>query len=288
MSCDAYRESLLDFDWDEATRQRAAALLNHLASCPDCQAAVRDFDRLRKSLAAPESDGEPVDGWTQFEGRLTASALPRQFRWRLPFLAFAASLLIAAIAFHLGRTFLPLSPLSIVTTESNPLPTSLAASFLPQKILYDVRAFDQVSKCFDGHASWMLVSDDASDVGTTADTLHGSRKVLLLRLTLTHGPTVASDADLLVIPGQTANLNVPIKGGESLHYRIGTSADEPTRLSLWLEVQTPLGGQPIAALSTHLQLVSGQRITAGQFATSAGAYELKIAFAREDLPADKS
>jgi endonuclease/exonuclease/phosphatase family metal-dependent hydrolase len=112
--------------------------------------------------------------------------------------------------------------------------------------------------------------------------------VLLLRLTLMHGRTIASDADLLVIPGQTANLKLPLKGGQTLHYRIGTSTDEPTRLSLWLEVQTPLGGQPIAALSTHLQLEPGQGVTAGQLATSAGDYELKIAFAREDLPTDKS
>jgi len=101
--------------------------------------------------------------------------------------------------------------------------------------------------------------------------------VLLLRLTVTHGGQLASDADLLVIPGQTANLTVPMQGGQSLKYRIGTSADEPTRLTVWLEVSTPHGGEALGALSTNLDMDPGQKVTAGQLATTAGEYELKIA-----------
>jgi len=70
----------------------------------------------------------------------------------------------------------------------------------------------------------MLVSDEASDCGFGATRRgRGAAKVLLLRLRVTRGSAVLSNADLLVIPGQSANLTVPLKGGHSLHYRIGTS-----------------------------------------------------------------
>lgn len=288
MSCDDFKETLLDFDWDEATRKRAAALLDHLASCPECRAAAQDFERLRGSLAAPGSDAEPINGWSDFERQLNAcSKVARPSPWRLPLMALAASLIIAAVIIHYCRTLVPRQPVSVAAVKAASGPAGDKASLLPQKIQFDLQAFDQVSRYFDGHASWMLVSDGASDVGTTGDTIMESRKVLLLRLTLTQGRAVTSDADLLVVPGQTANLIVPVKGGQSLHYRIGTSAEEPTHLSLWLEIQESQTGRSIASLSTHLQLEPGQGFRVGQLASSAGTYALQIGFEREDMPADK-
>ena len=166
-------------------------------------------------------------------------------------------------------------------------PTVSSPHFEPHEISQAVSAFDEVSKVFDGRASWMLVSHDSSDVGVASYPIDSGRKVLMLRLTVTRGGQIASDADLLVIPGQTGKLTVPIKAASRCGYRIGTSADEPTRLTVWLEVATPHGGEALGALSTNLNLDPGQKVTAGQLATTAGEYELKIAFSRATLPEAK-
>jgi hypothetical protein len=53
---------------------------------------------------------------------------------------------------------------------------------------------------------------------------------------------------------------------------------------LWLDINTPRGGQPLAALATTLRVEPGQRLTAGQLSTSAGEYQLNVGFARAALP----
>jgi hypothetical protein len=284
MPCDFARQALLEFGWNAATRQRAAQVLAHLETCSDCRQAVDDFDRLRESLETSD-ESEPIGGWASFEARLSDAVKPQR-SLRLRWLAVAAAVLISASAFELGRWMeKPVtSPFALVTTAAQPV---TAPHFDPHEITQAVNAFDQVSKVFDGRASWMLVSRESSDVGVAPDAVDLGRKVLLLRLTVTRSGQPASDADLLVIPGQTANLTVPIRGGQSLKYRIGTSADEPTRLAVWMEVSTPHGGQAVGALSTTLNMDPGQKVTAGQLSTTAGEYELKIAFSRATLPEGK-
>jgi hypothetical protein len=286
MSCDSFRELLLDFDWDESTRRRAAELLKHMETCRACQDAARDLDRLRAILRTDSGDIKPDGGWAGLEQRLTASAHPKRPVWRFQITAIAASLLIATVSFQFGRLAnrSMSSTLAVGNASMSVRQPDAPTHFRPQEIVHDVSAFGQISKVFDGRASWMLVSDEASDVGLLPHDVAEARKVLLLRLRVTRGSAVLSNADLLVIPGQSANLTVPLKGGHSLHYRIGTSTDEPTRLSVSLELATPNGNEPLAALSTNLQVEPGQTITAGQLATSAGEYQLKISFAREDLP----
>jgi hypothetical protein len=175
------------------------------------------------------------------------------------------------------------------TRRGNATPTSEPAAvpvhFTPQRVNHEADAFVQVSQVFDGRASWMLMSNAASDVGVSTEAVSARAKdVLLLRLTLTRSGAVASDADLLVVPGQTANLSVPLQADQTLHYRIGTSTDEPTRLSIWLEVRTPTGDAPLAALATNLRMQPGEHTTAGLLSTTAGQYELRIAFSRAELP----
>jgi hypothetical protein len=292
MSCEAFREILLDFDWDEAARRRAAGLLEHMASCPACREAADDLDRLKALFASNEPDAEPVGGWEAYEQRLTAAIRPRRPAWASRTYAIAASLLLAIVAFQVG--WMARQSRTIPSVASIKVPPAINAQrnqpphFQPQEIVHDVTAFDRVSKFYDGRASWMFVSNDASDVGVANQMLGGANKVLLLRLTMCQGTEIASEADLLIIPGQKADLTVPIKGGHSLHYRIGTSTDEPTRLSLSLEVDTPTASQPVAALSTNLRMEPGQNVTAGQLANSAGEYQLKIAFALHDLPQGNS
>jgi hypothetical protein len=150
-----------------------------------------------------------------------------------------------------------------------------------------------VADVYDGRAGWMMVSKDNSDVGITPAPVLPGKKVLLLRLDLWHGRDLVSDSDLLVLAGQTADLTVPLENDQSLHYRVGTareSADDaasPEHLNLMLELKTPSGHRPLAALSTTLQLHPDQKVTAGRLTTSAGEYELKIEFKEADL-AEKS
>lgn len=300
MSCDSCLQSALDFGWDEPARRRAAEVLDHLRACPACRALLEEFDRLTAVLAAPGAgDVEPPGGWDAFERRLMTaqpgSPRGRRFNWIPPVAAVAASILIATAAFTIGRSIAPrtaAAPLASNRAEST-MATEQRGAFEPPQLSHEVNAFDQVSKVFDGRASWMLVSNGASDVGVAPHPVAAaSRDVLLLRLTMTRGGQVASEADVLVVPGQTANLTVPLHadggdaggGAHSLHYRIGTSADEPTRLAVWLDINTPQGGQPLAALATNLQVEPGRKVTAGQLATSAGDYELTIGFARAQLP----
>ena len=157
----------------------------------------------------------------------------------------------------------------------------------PGDFSHEVRAFRQVSNVYDGHAGWMMVSQNDSDVGVVSEPVSQSKRVLVLRLDLWHGKELVSNSDLLVLAGQKADLTVPLETGQSLHYRIGTSADEPTQLTVWLELKTPEGGEPLAALATNLQMRRGQKVTAGKFATSAGEYELKIDFASTDRAENK-
>lgn len=287
MSCETVRQSLLEFGWDATSRERAAQLLAHLESCPECRQAVNEFDQLGAALKGPSPDDEPAGGWTSFEARLSAAAKPAH-PMRPRWLAVAAAVLLATGTFLVGR-WSERSPTRPIAISSAPetQPDTVQPHFAAHEISQAVNAFEQVSKVFDGRASWMLVSHDSSDVGVAAHPVDSARKVLMLRLTVTRGGKLASDADLLVIPGQTANLTVPIQGGQSLKYRIGTSAGEPTRLTVWLEVATPHGGEALGALSTNLNLDPGQKVTAGQLATTAGEYELKIAFSRADLPEAK-
>lgn len=132
----------------------------------------------------------------------------------------------------------------------------------------------------------MLVSGPESSVGMVAAGDPLTKKMLFLRLGLLCGMESVSASDLMIRAGQDADLTVPLPDGQSLHYRIGTSTGEPTRLTVWLDVKTPQGGEPLAVLSTHLQARSGQTLTAGKLATSAGEYELVIEFASADLAED--
>lgn len=286
MSCESSQQFALDAGWNAAAQSQAAEALEHIKSCAECQERLRQYDQIRAALEVNTSEAAPPAGWETFERRLATT--PSHLRWNWPLkaiAALAASVVIAGTAFQLGRSWIRPTGAAL-SRDVSPVMAG-AARFAPLQLNHEVNAFDQVSKVFDGRASWMLVSDEASDVGVAPQVVSEAHQVLLLRLTLTLGGRIASEADLLVVPGQSANLTVPLAGENSLHYRIGTSADEPTHLSVVLEVNTPQGGQPLAGLSTNLRVEPGQNVTAGQLSTSAGEYELRIGFARAALPRER-
>ena len=297
MSCNATRQFLLDTGWDAGKRRQAAEFLRHLEQCEVCQSAMEDFDVLRGTLL-PVQPPEPAGGWDAMRRRI-ASPIPQQRlsspHWFRAGLMIAASVLVAVGVFWVGRqTVVP--PTIVITPEgtrpnhvkvSDPSTEPVEMPISQGDVSHEVQAFRQVSKVYDGHAGWMMVSQNSSDVGMVSDPASQSKRVLVLRLDLWHGKELVSNSDLLVLAGQKADLTVPLQSGQSLHYRIGTSTGEPTQLTLWLELKTPAGGEPLAALSTNVQMRRGQKLTAGKFATSAGEYELKIDFASTELTDNK-
>jgi hypothetical protein len=307
-TCEMVREYLLAAGWDAEQRRQAARMLQHAEGCEACRSALGDFDRIRDALAPAEAC-EPAGGWEAMQWRMDdtlrsagragpAAARPPVLR---PSLAIAASIaVIAAATFEMGQSVARRAAIAeakgkevimVERSSGDPAPATIS----PNELSHDVEAFRQVADVYDGRAGWMMVSQNDSDVGIMHSQSAPSNKVLLLRLDLWHGRELVSNSDLLVLAGQTADLTVPMDDGQSLHYRIGTSlpADDDytpagqAQLHLWLELNTPRGHSPLAALSTNLQLRPDQKVTAGKLATSAGEYELKIEFKEAQL-AEKS
>ena len=88
MPCTNIRETLIDFGWDATARQRVRAVLQHLDTCAECQAAMSDFDAITAALREVGQVSEidaaeviPPDGWEAFERRMQAAisgAPPRE------------------------------------------------------------------------------------------------------------------------------------------------------------------------------------------------------------------
>lgn len=297
MSCDEVRQFLLD---DEDGRSRAV-VESHLKQCSACQVASAGYARIRNVLQPTSRDraAEPDAGWETFEQRLLAQKLlaaPRtnvrrgegarigaraRFGW-----AVAASVVLGAAGFQAGRWY-PNHPAPLAsdikrtdgpeTTKPPPTHARLAEADVTRQ----VRAFEEVSQVFDGRASWVMVSDHAADMGLAPQPLERPQPaLLLLRLTMLRGNQIVSQTDLAIVSGQSADLSVPIPAGRTLRYQIDTTRDQPTRLNLWAEVQTPAGGQALAALATTLQPKPGRNITAGRLTTAGGVYELQVEFAQ--------
>jgi hypothetical protein len=276
MSCEKVQQFLLDCDWDADQRRHALEILSHAQECPACRAALGQFDALRARLRIPETDrAVPDGGWGALGHRLARASSHRPSRRWLP-VAWVAAVLVGALTTYIvdHRTT---GPPALTDQEVAQL------QFAPDDRTRNTKAFEQVSEFFDHRTNWLLVSDTASDMGVSAEPMVQPDHVLLLRLSMRHDHQVISNADLVIIPGQTANLTLPLSAQQSLHYRIGTSTGLPTQLALLVEIKAPSGSQPIAGLATTLQLQPDQQVSAGQLNTEAGPYDLTIVFAHAAL-----
>jgi hypothetical protein len=283
-SCDQFREFLLECDWPQGGLQRAAEAIAHLQSCPACTDAAREFGRLQSALRN-ENEGAPSGGWSAFEKRLIETTAKRSGYVRRPWMALAASVLIAAGGYGIGRwaTGRGAIPHDVAMTQSHD-PVATASDGLSQTdIQRRVKAFDEVSGVFEHRATWLLVGDNTSDMGVSNRAIDRGHQVLLLRLTMKHSQKTISTADLVILPGQAASLTVPAEGTDNLRYRIRTSSDQPTRLVISTQLMTSSGTEALAALETTLQIRPGQKLSAGSMVTDAGDYELQIAFGRSEL-----
>jgi hypothetical protein len=291
MDCNQIRQDVLHRDWTAADLQAARAMLAHLDACADCRRAIGEYDQLRETLDGHEqnADPAPAGGWAAFEGRLTAQMKsPARHTWWRISAAMAAGVALLLAGYGLATMARDASGSGLGTgsggsVAAQPLPE---VRFTEQDASAHAAAFRQVTDVFGGRAQWVMVSDRASDVGVAQRSLGPTRDIFLVRLALTHDGRPAATSDVAIIPGQSADLRVPLEGGQSVRYRIGTTDAAQSRLAIWAELTGANGeAEPIAALTTQLKVAPGQSTRAGEMNTVSGPYRLSVAFAQAELPA---
>jgi hypothetical protein len=309
-SCEPCRTALRDFD-------KLAALLHtgkHLdESLPPVVGAEADETPSAADLSPmlPDRSGvSPTGGWEAFESKLLAAArggrqrplLMRINRWLPALGGLAAIVLVGWGAFNLGMKASALgsgAPVAKVPSVGPPKATLVRLS--PDDVAEKVRTFDAIDHSFDGQTRWLMLSGpNNTDVGLinqcpeSPATRRAGDKILLVRLNLVRGGDVVSQADVLLVPGTTANFVVPTKLGVPLQYHIVTSALDPMRLRV--QVQVPGGAVSVAAarqvasapatavLGTSLELEPYRDASAGRFVVDRQAFDLQVAAAASSLP----
>jgi hypothetical protein len=254
----------------------------HASQCRSCQAAMQEFDRIREVLR-PAPMPETAGDWERFEQHLQGACVERSRRvrpWRI--LAMAASLMLAAVGWGLYVSGLRQNGQPIHGAANGSL---ASLQITPQEAQQQARVFQEVTQAFDQRTTWMLLSDRQTDLGLASKPVDAPRNLLLLRLTVLRADAIISSADLVVVPGQTAQLDVPFEQAQQLHYVIGTASGDQASLSIWAEVRKPDGGhETLAALATNLQPQLGKVLDAGQLVTSTGKYQIKIVYSQAALP----
>jgi hypothetical protein len=274
MCCDTVRQILLDQDWDAGGRQRAMDALTHLQACAACQVAMADFDRLRTLLG----EGDAPDKAAHAVGPLP---LRHKSRWRISFFsatgAVAAALVIAMVGFAIGRQIYMDSEPSRLVADSAGQPMTSA------EIEQRLRAFEEIRELFDARATWVLLSNEGSDLGLSSGPVTEEPHVVVLRLRMLRAGDEISLAELIMVAGESAHLSLPLPDGQVLSYQVATSVQDPSRLVLSAQMQSALRGEQVGALATELRLRNDRSMLAGMLGTPTGTLELHVDFAESDL-----
>lgn len=288
MNREQIEQMLLDRGVTEATLDQHPLLAEALRADPTLMECLQEYDALRAAMGpASQAPVEPpAKGWAAMEQRMTqtiASGLttrpPHQFRiGRI--LAWAAAVVVAAS----GWAVFLLQHSGGPTTD---IQGKLAMS--AHDIAQAVAVFSNVTDTLDGKASWVAVSKNNADVGLGAAKPAGSRHLLLLRLTLLVDGRTASQADVVIVAGQSATVTLPLNNGRQVRYEIGTTrtpSTGATQLSLWAQLQkhNAPDGESLAALATQLQPHVGQVVSAGEMVTHNDRYELRVSFGQSQAP----
>ncbi|MGO8690203.1 MAG: anti-sigma factor family protein [Thermoguttaceae bacterium] len=289
-TCNDIQRKFLDHDWDQAALHDAAAILSHLEQCGECRMAVGQFEQLRSLLRIPGPVPEPpaaVAVQPELLRRVGRLKAVERVAWgTATAVSLALGILVAGIqAYLLHGPLVAAAPPKPAAVNSAPASTgSLAATpWTGADIKREVQLFDNVSETFDGRASWVAVGDRGSELGLMPASAGKQGKLLLLRLAMSQGQREQSRTDLVIVPGQGANLDVPLGAGQVLHYNIAAPGGKDRRLSLWAEVRSRRDdGETLAALATSLKPVSGQVFSAGRLVTAAGSYNLEVSFDEKD------
>jgi hypothetical protein len=317
MNPERAKQLILDYGWDATERRRVAAALRLAEHDADCAAAVQDYDQIRaalrddetvaraalggpgderdRKLGAPKAEAveaveaieaegdqgqaepldEPADGWVAYEARLLGAVRRRpRWSWRQAG-AIAATLILGVL---LGWKVLPRPAAPGLPPIVSP---TAGLAFSPAEIKSRVSTFWQIADVFEHRTSWVVVTKGASDLGLAADPKAAAGDLMLLRLALLRGDAVLSQADVVIVPGQAAELTLPLGDGENVRYLLATSEEDPARLSLYAELR---GGrhpdQALGAVGSDLRIRPGEVCAAGQVLTTQGEYAVAVASAR--------
>lgn len=245
---------------------------------PGARARLMGLLRLRVTLAT----------WRRRQSLKQPEAAPvhvRRFRnWRSPWLV-AACLLLAVVGWGMYLW-------GGATPSSIPIPGDQGiklAGLTPQEVADRVQVFDQVWNVFDGRAEWVLIADKASDLGIGSGRTGESGELLLLRLSVSRDGTLFSTADLVVVPGETAQVDVPSPGQQQLRYEVVTSASEPGHLRFSVELQRTNGqAGTVAGLAGELYVRLGQVASAGEMVAASGRYEVSVGVYRSEFRGERT
>jgi hypothetical protein len=282
MICENVQRTVIELGFDPAARQRLADALAHVETCATCRDAIGGYDRVAAVLAAPaDNEGSPPSGWQAFleTGLMATTRRPpaRRRQWSRLTLAVAASLVIGL----LGLTAGPGIWSKWNSNGAAPTAASVAA-LTPAEVSQRTREFSEINRAFDGRAGWVMLAGRQSDLGLAETASAVDPRPLVLRLNLSHRGGAVANADVLIVPGQTADLTIPTLLGSQLRCRVVTSASDPSALSLRAELRAGPQREAQALLTTSLRLQGTTATPAGQLVTPDGEYDLKVLFA---LPA---
>lgn len=281
MDCNHIRQNLLDRDWTVADIDAVRRMIAHLDACPACREAHQAYDRLRNLLHDDDEIPAPPSGWLAFQTDLRTPPVRKtvsRARWPLAMAAAVVLLLIGySVAILVGNRAnrfeeAPMADLRISREDA----TTHAA------------AFRQVADVFDHRTRWLMLSEHGSGMGISQEPLPPVRRLLLIRLVLKHDGSAATTSDVVIVPGQSAELRVPLADGLIVHYHLKTASTATSRLSVWAELAQSDGtAEPLAALATQLNVSPGQSTRAGELNTISGPYQLSVAFAQVDMGAQE-
>jgi hypothetical protein len=280
---DLWLNEVIDHDWTAEDLDRAAALSQALRTSPEAQQRLRDYDRVRAILASDDPrTPTPAGGWSEFERRmqqsinnaatdLPASGQPRRML-AVARIAVAAVILIA-VGVSLGLFIRPES----APKHIPPAATSVARSMpTPQEAQQQFDAFTQVAHTLDQRAAWMTLDTVDPTVGLVNVPLQVDR-LLLVRLLAVNDQHQSSIRDVLIVPGQEAQVLTFI-GDHEVRYLISTekrSGSQPP-LTLWTEYRGRRGGATLGVLATQVASGSTPVTLVGEMATVAGRVRIYV------------
>lgn len=288
MRCETARQRLVDLDLMAEDRKLLTQALIHERECEDCQTTMRDFDYMRESMAVDTDTAEPSKGWDAFEAGLMSSMRSHTRRWPLMPVSLAASVLIACLGWGM-YVFRNTGQPDIPAYVDNPIANSETASAISsQEIEERLQVFREVAEMFDQRVGWVLLSGTTSDLGLTNEAPELSQGVIVVRLSVLRDESLVSSADVIIVPGKEAHLTVPVNHGKRLCYVLGMTREQPNRLRLSASIEEPaLSGAP-AQMSTSLDLIPRQIVSAGEIATTSGRYEVNVSMTEAKATGERS
>ncbi|MHB1156073.1 MAG: hypothetical protein ACYC26_04460 [Phycisphaerales bacterium] len=284
MNREQIEQTLLDQNITEAALDEHPELAAMVRSDPVLLECLREYDALRAVMRPnPSTTAEtPDDGWAAMTRRMmrplestSPMRMPNHHRLQR-IVAWAAIALVAAGGWMM-----------FMLKNGGPLPVALdmggKLALSEHDVAQTLAVFSRVTDTLDGKASWLVVSKNNADVGLSADEPGASRHLLLLRLSLLEDGRTVSQADVVIVAGQSATVTLPMDDGRQVRYEIGTTRTKTsgaTRLSLWAQLQQrdAVDGEALAALATQLQPRAGQVLSAGEMVIHNDRYELRVSF----------